>query len=94
MSSDQTMHTDEVLSAIHQFLQALGPEQLEILDDSAQHRGHQHGGGGHYTVRIVSSQFSGKSLIMRHRMVYQALSSLVPAKIHALSIEARASDEV
>jgi BolA protein len=94
MTTAQSKHTDEVLQEMHQFLQALAPQALEIRDDSAQHRGHQHGGGGHYTVKIVSSQFSGKSLIMRHRMVYQALSTLVPAKIHALSIDARASDEV
>lgn len=94
MSNDQAANADEVLRAMHQWLQALAPQSLEILDDSAQHRGHQHGGGGHYTVRIVSSQFSGKSLIMRHRMVYEALSTLIPSKIHALSIEARTKDEL
>ena len=72
------------------FLDAI---QLEIMDDSAQHRGHAgNTGGGHYTLNITSSHFSGKSPIMRHRVVYQALEDLIPSRIHALSIKASAPD--
>ena len=71
----------------------LDASQLEILDDSAQHRGHAgNTGGGHYTLNITSSHFSGKSPIMRHRVVYQALEDLIPSRIHALSIKASAPD--
>jgi BolA protein len=31
---------------------------------------------------------------MRHRLIYQALADLIPNKIHALSIQAQASDEL
>jgi BolA family transcriptional regulator, general stress-responsive regulator len=75
-------------------LAALAPVRLDIEDDSARHAGHAgNGGGGHFTITIVSSHFSGKSRIMRHRVVYQALEDLIPSRIHALSIRAHAPDE-
>jgi len=79
---------------IRQRLQVLEPSALEIQDDSALHAGHAgNGGGGHFSIRLVSSQFCGKSQIMRHRSIYQALADLMPNKIHALSINAIASNE-
>lgn len=79
---------------IKQRLQTLNPEQLDIQDDSALHRGHAgNTGGGHFTITVKSSLFSGKSQIMRHRMVYQCLQDLMPHRIHALSINAVSSDE-
>jgi len=75
--------------------QELAPEALEIQDDSAKHAGHAgaRGGGGHYIVRIVSPAFANRSLLERHRMVYDALGELMQREIHALSIDARAPDE-
>lgn len=79
---------------IRQRLAGLEPVLLEIVDDSAKHAGHAgNSGGGHFTLTVVSSQFSGKSQIMRHRLIYQALQDLIPAHIHALSISAIAPDE-
>lgn len=79
---------------IEQRLQSLAPEQLEIQDDSDLHRGHAgNTGGGHFTIKVKSSLFSGKSQIMRHRMVYQCLQDLMPHRIHALSIHALSTDE-
>jgi BolA protein len=76
-------------------LQALAPTSIDLMDESAQHAGHKgNGGGGHYKLNITSSHFCGKSQIMRHRLVYQALADLMPHKIHALSIHAIATDEV
>lgn len=84
-----------LVEEIKQRLQALEPEQLDIIDDSAMHAGHKgNNGGGHFTLHITSSQFCGKSLIMRHRLVYQLLNDLMPHKIHALSLHIKASDEV
>lgn len=75
-------------------LAALEPTVLDIKDDSALHAGHSgNAGGGHFTLTIVSSQFCGKSQIIRHRSVYQALTDLIPDRIHALSIQAIATDE-
>jgi BolA family transcriptional regulator, general stress-responsive regulator len=75
-------------------LAALNPISLELQDDSTQHAGHKgNTGGGHFTLKIVSSQFSQKSQIMRHRMIYQALTHLIPQQIHAISILAIAPDD-
>ncbi len=79
---------------IEQRLQSLVPTLLEIQDDSDLHRGHAgNNGGGHFTLKVKSSLFSGKSQIMRHRMVYQCLQDLMPHRIHALSIQALSADE-
>lgn len=78
---------------IHRRLQALYPVQLEIVDDSARHQGHAgNQGGGHFNVTVKSSLFSGKSQIMRHRMVYALLQDLMPHRIHALSLHTLTND--
>ena len=75
-------------------LATLNPVSLEIQDDSAQHVGHEgNTGGGHFSLKIVSSQFSQKSQIMRHRLIYQALTDLIPQQIHAISILAISPDD-
>ena len=86
--------TVNLIQVITQRLQALEPATLEISDDSAMHAGHQgNGGGGHFNLKITSSHFSGKSQIIRHRLIYQILTDLIPKQIHALSIQALAPDE-
>jgi BolA family transcriptional regulator, general stress-responsive regulator len=75
-------------------LAALNPISLEIQDDSALHAGHKgNAGGGHFNVKIVSSHFSQKSRIMRHRLIYQTLTDLMPQQIHAISIQAISPDD-
>ncbi len=76
---------------IRERLSALKPETVEIHDDSATHAGHagaRESGGGHFEVMVVSDAFEGRSTIARHRMIYAAVSDLIPARIHALSIRA------
>lgn len=82
-------------SLLRERLANLNPLQLEILDDSALHAGHAGAasGGGHYRLFIVSAEFTGKSTIARHRLIYNALDELMRSKIHALSIESLAPDE-
>ena len=88
------MNTSDIQNEIRQRLANLEPQFLEITDDSARHVGHAgSSGGGHFTLTVVSSQFSGKSQIMRHRAIYQALQDLIPTRIHALSISAMTPDE-
>ena len=75
-------------------LASLQPISLTIKDDSAMHAGHAgNTGGGHFSLTIVSSQFSQKSQIIRHRLIYQALTDLIPQQIHALSILAISPDD-
>jgi BolA protein len=76
-------------------LGTLEPVTLDIKDDSALHAGHAgSSGGGHFSMTITSSQFCGKSQIIRHRLIYQALADLMRKRIHALSIQAIATDEL
>ncbi|MEI2635351.1 MAG: BolA family protein [Methylotenera sp.] len=76
-----------LIEAIKTRLSVLDPISLEIQDDSALHAGHKgNAGGGHFNIKIVSSHFSHKSQIMRHRLIYQALTDLIPQQIHAISI--------
>jgi BolA protein len=74
---------------------ALRPVQLDIGDDSHLHAGHAGAasGGGHYSVKIVSEQFEGLRLVMRHRLVYDAVQSMMHTDIHALAITAIAPSE-
>ena len=73
----------------------LAPTRLDIEDDSHRHAGHVGAkGGGHYRVYIVSAKFSGRSLIARHRMVYEALAEQMKGDIHALSLVTKAPEEV
>ena len=72
----------------------LAPTRLDIEDDSHRHAGHAGAkGGGHYRVFVVSAKFSGRTLIARHRMVYEALAEQMKGDIHALSIVAKAPEE-
>jgi BolA protein len=88
--------SDRVAQIEQRLRAALAPQRLDIEDESAKHAGHAgaRAGGGHYDVTIVSAQFSGKSLLQRHRLVYDALGDGLSAEdIHALSIHALAPDE-
>ncbi len=75
--------------------QQLAPTQLRLEDESSAHAGHvgAAGGAGHYRLVIVSAAFIGLSRMVRHRLVYDALSDLMPQQIHALSIKALSPDE-
>jgi len=43
----------------------------------------------HFSVRVVSDAFQGKSLLDRHRLVYEALAEpMKDGRIHALEIKA------
>jgi BolA protein len=88
--------SDERLSTLRARLtDALNPTEIEIIDESARHAGHAGAasGGGHYILHIVSDAFTGKNLIQRHRLVYDAVGDMMHSEIHALSIQARSPDE-
>lgn len=71
-------------------LQVLAPESIELTDDSGEHVGHEgsRDGGSHFSLIVVSGQFSGMNTLSRHRMVYEALGPLMNQQIHALAIRA------
>lgn len=82
---------------IRERLAALEPEAMELIDESAKHEGHAGaapGGETHWRLSIVSRRFAGQPTVARHRMVYQALGTLMQNPIHALAISARSPEEL
>lgn len=81
---------------IRERLSRLAPDTLEVFDDSHEHAGHAGAkdGGGHFQLVIVSREFAGKPAVARHRLVYEALSDLMPKQIHALAIRAYTPEEM
>ena len=46
------------------------------------------GGGDHYQVTVVSSQFAGRGLVQQHQLVYGALRQAMSTEaIHALAVK-------
>ena len=88
--------TDTVIQKMQLLLAPLHPEYLDITDDSAQHIGHAGAanGGGHYRLHLISTEFSGKSSLTRHRLIFSALDSMMHKQIHALSIRASTPEEL
>jgi BolA protein len=70
---------------------ALEPVHLVVTDESQAHAGHAGAAeGSHFRVEIRAARFAGQSRLARHRLVYDALSALIPRGIHALAIVAEA----
>jgi len=51
------------------------------------------GDNDHYQASIVSEQFSGKSRIQQHQMVYQALKGKMGDELHALALKTRTPNQ-
>jgi BolA family transcriptional regulator, general stress-responsive regulator len=76
---------------------ALAPLLLEIDDDSAKHAGHvgaRAGGESHFSVRVVSAAFAGKSRVERQRLVHGILAEELAGPVHALALALKAPAEI
>jgi stress-induced morphogen len=76
--------------------QAFAPVALEIVNDSDRHRGHASSPGtgeSHFTIKVVSASFVGKTRLERHRMVNDVLAEELKGTVHALAISALAPEE-
>ena len=73
----------------------LATEDISIRDDGHKHIGHAgwKSGLGHFYVTIRSPYFVGIKPLERHKMVYDALGSLMQTDIHAVQIRALAPGE-
>ena len=47
------------------------------------------GDGNHYSATVTSSQFSGKSKIEQHKLVYASLKGKMGNELHALAIKTK-----
>ena len=53
------------------------------------------GGEGKYVAEVTSDEFSGQSMIKRHKMVYACVNDKITSgELHALTIIAKTSDEL
>jgi stress-induced morphogen len=57
---------------------ALPDAEVEITDLA--------GDGDHYSARVTSAAFAGKSRIAQHRLVYDALGGQMGGALHALQL--------
>lgn len=75
---------------------AFAPTQLDVINDSAKHRGHSGDDGSgesHFTVVIESAAFAGVSRLQRQRMVNAALGDIPGQRVHAMAIRASGPGE-
>ena len=49
------------------------------------------GDGNHYSATVTSSEFSGKSKIEQHKMVYNSLKGKMGNELHALAVKTKES---
>lgn len=85
MSAAHAVSVSEIEAALQAVFE---PTDLLVRDDSAQHAGHAGAGsGGHYFVRLRSARFAGLGRVARHRLVYDALGTLIARGIHALALD-------
>ena len=78
-------------TALDLALQELQPEHLELVNESMNHAGYFAGKESHFKLTLVSPVFESKRLVMRHQLVYAAVSELLTSKggdVHALAIHA------
>jgi acid stress-induced BolA-like protein IbaG/YrbA len=77
MSDHPTDFQGDIASAIRTAIQAKLPgAQVDVS-----------GGAGHYSLSVVSTEFSGKSMLASQRLVYAAISHLMNgdrAPVHAV----------
>ena len=70
------------LSEIETLIKEAMPDAIVEIQDIA-------GDGNHYSATITSSQFSGKSKIEQHKMVYNSLKGRMGNELHALAIKTK-----
>jgi len=58
---------------------ALPDAEVEITD--------LRGDGDHYSARVISASFAGKTRVQQHKMVYDALAGGMGDELHALALQ-------
>lgn len=90
MSDDRVEKIEKLLT------EAFSPTHLLVKDQSHLHAGHAgaRDGRGHFDVTIESDVFQDKRPLACHRLVYDALGTLMDTDIHALRIHAKAPNRI
>lgn len=63
----------------------LSPEHLEVQNESPMHNVPPDS-ESHFKVTVVSTRFEGRSLVARHRLLYETLAEELAGPVHALAL--------
>ena len=70
------------LKEIEKLIKEALPDAFVEIQDLA-------GDGNHYSAVVTSSEFSGKSKIEQHKLVYNSLKGKMGNELHALAIKTK-----
>ena len=65
---------------IERLIKVSFPDAQVAIEDLA-------GDGNHYSARVASAAFKGKSRVQQHQMVYAALQGKMGGDLHALALQ-------
>lgn len=68
------------------------PEYMHIENESYRHHVPA-GSESHFKVAVVSREFEGKRLVVRHQLVHSCLSDLLAGPVHALALHTYTPEE-
>ena len=71
---------------------ALDTQYLEVLNESHMHSVPPNS-ETHFKVTVVSDDFSGKSKVARHQIIYALVGELMQQGLHALALHTYVTDE-
>lgn len=66
------------------------PQQLEIIDESEDHRGHggyREGGETHFRIVMRAKTLKGMSRVARQRAVMACVKAEMDERVHALALD-------
>lgn len=66
-------------------LNSFSPMFLEVINESHMHNVPK-GSESHFKIVVVTDQFENKSLLARHKMLYQLLDDELKSGVHALAL--------
>ena len=69
------MAADEIVSLIEAALPGADVEMRDLAGDN-----------DHWAAKVVAPQFTGKSRVQQHKMVYEALDGKMGGVLHALQL--------
>ncbi len=64
---------------IEAMIKAAIPDAEVVITDLA-------GDGDHFAAKVTSAAFAGKSRVIQHKMVYEALGGRMGGELHALQL--------
>ena len=70
------------LKEIENLIKEAMPDAIVEIHDLA-------GDGNHYSATVTSSEFTGKSKIEQHKMVYNSLKGKMGNELHALAVKTK-----